>query len=116
MLVPGFEVPAVLPVPENGMLPPALGAVVPDWPMPAAGLALPVPPDPVPGIGVDVLGCVAAGAGGTAGVLLPEPVAGALPVPPLLWASAGATIAATIARVARMLMTRNGIAMFLPGS
>ena len=57
-------------------------------------------------------GCVADGAGGVVGVLPPEPFAGRCrPVlPPLLCASAGATIAATIARVARMLMTRDAIA------
>jgi hypothetical protein len=65
----------------------------------------------VPGDGVVEPGFVADGAGGALGVvLLPEPVAGALPVlPPLLCASAGATIAATIARVARLLMTLDAI-------
>jgi hypothetical protein len=77
----------------------------------APGFAFPV--EPAPGAGVVELGCVADGAGGELGVLLPEPVAGALPVPvlpPLLWASAGAAIAATIAALARMLMTRDAMA------
>ena len=118
MPVPDFEVPAVLPAPEDGMLLPLPDEVVPDCPMLGPGFAL-VVPEPVPGVGVDVLGCVADGAGGGFGVLPPEPVAGAEPVPvlpPLLWASAGATIAATIANVARMLMTRDAIGMFLLGA
>ena len=64
-------------------------------------------------------GFVSDGAGGELGVLPPEPVAGALPVPvlpPLLCASAGAVIAATIARVARLLMTRDAIACVLLGA
>ena len=80
------------------------------------GFAFPV--EPVPGAGVVEPGCVADGAGLELGVLLPEPVAGALPVPvlpPLLCASAGAAIAATIASVARLLMTRDVIACS-PGS
>ena len=75
------------------------------------GFAFPV--EPVPGAGVVEPGCVADGAGVELGVLLPEPVAGALPVPvlpPLLCASAGAAIAATIASVAKLLMTRDLIA------
>jgi hypothetical protein len=83
MPVPDFEVPAVLPAPEDGMLLPLPGEVVPDCPMPAPGFALFVAPEPVPGVGVDVLGCVADGAGGVLGVLPPEPVAGAEPVPVL---------------------------------
>jgi hypothetical protein len=42
----------------------------------------------------------------------PEPVFGALPVP-VLWASAGATIAATIATAVRRMTTRDSIALFL---
>ena len=83
------------------------------------GFAFPVEPGPMPGDGVVVPGCVADGAGFELGVLLPEPVAGALPVPvlpPLLCASAGAVIAATIARVARLLMTRDAIACVLLGA
>jgi hypothetical protein len=78
----------------------------------APGFAFPVEPAPVPGAGVVEPGCVADGAGGALGVLPPEPVAGALPVPvlpPLLCASAGAAIAAMIAALARMLMTRDAI-------
>jgi hypothetical protein len=87
--------------------------------MPAPGLVLPVALEPVPGVGVDMLGCVADGAGVGLGVVPPEPEAGALPVPgllPLLCASAGATIAATIASVARILMVRDAIAVFLLGA
>ena len=116
MLVPDFDV-----VPMLGVLVlPALGALV----LPLGAPVAPVPdfdfrvaPEPAPAGGVDgdvvEPGCVADGAGGLLGVLPPEPVAGALPVPvlpPLLCASAGATIAATIARVARMLRTRDAIA------
>jgi hypothetical protein len=65
----------------------------------------------VPGVGTVGLGWVADGAAGDAlGVLPPDPFAGPLPVlalPPLLCASAGAAIAATIAAVARMLTTRD---------
>ena len=98
------------------MLLPVAGAVVPDCPIPGAGFALPVAPEPVPGAGVVVLGWVADGAGVALGVLPPEPFAGALPVPALLCASAGAAIAATIASVARLLMTRDAIVMFLLGA
>jgi hypothetical protein len=51
---------------------------------------------------------VADGAGLELGILLPDPVAGALPVPvlpPLLWPNAGAIIAAT-----RPVVVRNAIA------
>jgi hypothetical protein len=119
MPVPDFGVPAVLPAPDDGMLLPLPDEVVPDCPMLGLGFALFVAPEPVLGVGVDVLGCVADGAGGVLGVLPPEPVAGAEPVPvlpPLLWASAGAPIAATIANVARMLMTLDAIGMFLLGA
>src|SRR6185436_6767869 len=81
------------------------------------GFAFPV--EPAPGAGMVALGFVADGAGGELGVLPPEPVAGALPVPvlpPLLCASAGAANAATIASVARLLMTRDAIACFLLGA
>jgi hypothetical protein len=108
MLVPACGVPGVLPAPEDGMLPPLPGAVVPDCPTPAPGFALPVAPEPVPGAGVVVLGWVADGAGVALGVLPPEPFGGALPVP-VLCASAGAAIAARIASVARLLMTRDAI-------
>jgi hypothetical protein len=114
--MPDFEVLPMLGalvLPALGELVLPLGALV----VPMPDLDLPVAPAPVPAGGVDgdvvEPGCVADGAGGVVGVLPPEPVAGALPVPvlpPLLCASAGATIAATIARVARMLMTRDGIA------
>jgi hypothetical protein len=110
MLVPDWEAPAVLPAPEDGMLLPLPGVVVPDCPIPAPGFALPVALEPVPGVGTLGLGWVADGAGAALGVLLPEPLPGAPPVPvlpPLLCASAGAAIAATIAAVARMLMTRD---------
>ena len=115
MLVPDCEVPAALPAPEDGMLLPLPGAVVPDCPIPAPGFALPVAPEPVPGVGMVVLGGVADGAGVALGVLPPEPFAGALPVPvlpPLLCPSAGAAIAATIAAVAKMLMTRDAAITF----
>jgi hypothetical protein len=111
MLVPDWEVPAVLPAPEDGMLLPLPGAVVPDCPMPAPGFALPVALEPVPGVGTVGPGWVADGAAGDAlGMLPPDPFAGPLPVPvlpPLLCASAGAAIAASIAAVARMLITRD---------
>jgi hypothetical protein len=55
-------------------------------------------------------GCVADGAGATLGALPPEPVFGALPVP-VVWASTGAIIAATIASVARTLTIRGAIAL-----
>ena len=100
------------------MLLPVPGAVVPDCPIPGPGFALPVAPEPVPGVGVVVLGWVADGAGVALGVLPPE-LLGALPVPvlpPLLWASAGAAIAAMIASVARLLMTRDAIYMFPLGA
>jgi hypothetical protein len=111
MLVPDCEVPAGLP--EDGMPLPLPGAVVPDCPIPGPGFALPVAPEPVPGV---VLGWVADGAGVGLVVLPPEPFAGALPVPvlpPLVWASAGAAIAATIASVARLLMTRDAMTFLL---
>jgi hypothetical protein len=77
-------------------IPPVPGAVVPDCPMVVPDF--PVAPAPVPAGGVDGWvgepGCVADGAAGALGVLLPPPVFGALPV-----------IAPTIARVAMMLMT-----------
>jgi hypothetical protein len=66
MPVLDFDVPDVLPVPEDGMLLPVPGAPVPDE----------------PGCVVEP-GCEADGAGEDFGVLLPEPVAGALPVPVL---------------------------------
>src|SRR6188508_1699306 len=81
------------------------------------GLAFPV--EPALGAGMVEPGFVADGAGWELGVLPPKPVAGALPVPvlpPLLCASAGAVIAATIARVARLLMTRDAIACVLLGA
>jgi hypothetical protein len=112
--MPDFDVLPIL----GALVLPALGELV----LPLGALVVPMPdfdfpvaPEPVPAGGVDgevvEPGCVADGAGGVVGVLPPEPVAGAVPVlPPLLCASAGATIAATIARVARMLMTRDAIA------
>jgi hypothetical protein len=109
----------VLPI-LGALVRPALGELV----LPRGALVVPMPdfdfpvtPEPVPAGGVDGKvvepDCVADGGGGVVGVLPPEPVAGALPVPvlpPLLCASAGATIPATIARVARMLMTRDAMA------
>jgi hypothetical protein len=107
--MPDFEVLPMLVLPALGELVLPLGALV----VPMPGCGFPVAPEPVPAGGVDgevvEPGCVADGAGGVVGVLPPEPVAGALPVP-VLCAIAGATIAATIARVARMLMTLDAIA------
>jgi hypothetical protein len=114
--MPDFDVLPML----GALVLPALGELV----LPPGALVVPMPdfdfpvaPAPVPAGGVDgevvAPGCVADGAGGVVGVLPPEPFAGALPVPvlpPLLCASAGATVAATIARVARMLMTGDAIA------
>jgi hypothetical protein len=116
-MVPDLAVPDALPPPADGMLAPVPGAVVPDCPMLPPGFAFPV--EPALGAGMVEPGFVADGAGGELGVLPPEPVAGALPVPvlpPLLCASAGAVIAATIARVARLLMTRDAIACVLLGA
>jgi hypothetical protein len=97
-------------------IPPAPGAGVPDWPMFVPDFALPVAPAPVPAAGVDPCvgapSCVADGAAGALGVLLPAPVFGALPVP-VVWASAGAIIVATIARMARTLMTRGAMVLGL---
>ena len=92
------------------MLLPLPGAVVPDCPIPAPGFAFPVAPEPVPGAAWSCWAGSPMAQALALGVLPPEPFAGALPVPvlpPLLWASAGAAIAATIASVARLLMTRD---------
>jgi hypothetical protein len=73
------------------------------------GIIFPVASELGLGDGVVEPGWVVEGARGGIGILLPEPVVGAVPVPvlpPLLWASAGATIAATMAIEARMLRTR----------
>jgi hypothetical protein len=115
MPVPDFDVLpmlGVLGLPALGELVLLLGAPV----VPVRDVDLRVAPEPVPAGGVDgdvvEPGCVADGAGGVLGVLPPDPVAGALPVPvlpPVLCASAGPIIAATSARVARMLMTRDAM-------
>jgi hypothetical protein len=87
--------------------------LAPDCPVPVAGVGFPIAPEPGAG-GVDVLGWVADGAGGALDGVLPLEPEGGLPVlPPLVCASAGATNAATIASVARMLMIRDAIAVFL---
>jgi hypothetical protein len=78
------------------------------------GIVFPDAPELGPGDGVVEPGWVVEGARGGIGILLPEPVVGAVPVPvlpPLLWAGAGATIAATRAIEARMLRTIDAMAV-----
>jgi hypothetical protein len=83
----------------------------PDWPMPVPDFTFPVASELAPGDGADEPGWGAGGVGFELGMLLPDPVAGALPVLPvllpLLWPNAGAIIAATIPAVTTIANPRD---------